>query len=99
MVLQTLTGIIYDVTSYSWTSASIIVKYYLIAAAAYLYSQKKLTKESFAEKLIYDSRFLLTGIVASGVILYVLEFGLTPVLRIVSEVFALSYLGYIFWKY
>jgi len=99
MVLQTLTGTIYDITSHSCTAASIIAKYYLIAAAAYLYSQKQLTKESFAEKMIYDSRFLLTGIVASGVILYVLELGLTPVLRIVSEVFALSYLGYLFWIY
>lgn len=99
MVIQTLTGVIYEVTSQSWAVASIIVKYYLVAAAAYLYSNKGLTRESFTEKIIKDSRFVLTGIVGAGTLFFILNLSIEPLIRLFSELVALVYLGYLFWKY
>lgn len=99
MVIQTLTGVIYEITSQSWAVASIIVKYYLVAAAAYLYSEKALTKELFKEKIIKDSRFVLTGTAAAGTLLFTLGLSLEPLIRLFSEFVALTYLGYLFWRY
>lgn len=99
MVIQTLTGVIYEITSQSWAAASIIVKYYLVATAAYLYSNKGLTKESFTKKIIEDSKFVLTGIVGVGTLLFILGLNIEPLIQLFSESVALGYLGYLFWKY
>lgn len=99
MVLQSLTSIIYDLTAQSWLVASVIVKYYLAATAIYLYSEKGLTKENFTEKLLKDSRFVLTGVAGAGVVLYLTEIGFISPLKLFSELIALAYLGYLFWKY
>jgi hypothetical protein len=99
MLIQTLTGVIYDITSHSWAVASIVVKYYLASIAVYLYTNHGLTKENFTEKIIEQSRFILAEIVVLGTVLYMLSFKPEPMFRLFSEVTTLAYLGFLFWKY
>jgi ribulose 1,5-bisphosphate synthetase/thiazole synthase len=99
MVLQVLTSVVYDVTQHSWTAVSIVAKYYLVGVAAYLYSEKGLTKENFEDKLVEDGRLILAGVVAAGTLLYLLSLELNPLVKVLSELVALVYLGFLFWDY
>jgi hypothetical protein len=99
MLLQTLTGLIYDITSHSWAVASIVIKYYLAAIAVYLYTGEGLTKDGFMEKTIEHSRLILAEIVLLGTVLYLFNFKPEPMFRLFSEVVALAYLGFLFWNY
>lgn len=99
MALQTLTSVIYDIVSNSWVFASVAVKYYLLIAAIYIYAEKELVLERFREKILQDSRFVITGFVIGGTVLYFTGFGVSPVFKLFSEGVALAYLGYLFWVY
>jgi hypothetical protein len=99
MVVQTLTSIIYQITQESWAFASIILKYYLIAAIIYLYTEKGLTAENFRDKVLEDSRFVLTGIVLAGAVIHATRLEISPLVKILSEGIALAYLAYLFWEY
>ena len=99
MVIQTLTGFIYDLTIYAWAFASVVVKYYLAFTAAKLYRGRGLTRESFENKLLEESRIVLTSIVTLGIVLFFLKIQPSPLLKLFSELFALVYLALLFWKY
>ncbi|MFB6100871.1 MAG: hypothetical protein ABEK16_06410 [Candidatus Nanohalobium sp.] len=99
MALQAVTGIVYDITTHAWAAASVIIKYYLLVAAAQLYTQEGLTRENMTEKLLEESRLVLTGVVVTGAVLYILNFKPAPLAKLVSELIALGYLAFLFWKY
>lgn len=99
MMLQTVTSIIYDITAHSWALASILVKYYIVVAAAQLYTGSGLTKEDFRDKILRESRIVVPMIVLAGAATYAIGFKLDPVFRLFSEIIALVYLGFLFWKY
>jgi len=99
MLLQTVTAIVYDITVHSWAAASILVKYYLVAASAQLYLGEGLTVERFKSKLLRESRLVVPAIVFLGVGLYVVGLKPVPVVRLFSEVVVLVYLGVLFWEY
>jgi len=99
MALQTLTSVIYDIVQHSWSVASITAKYYLLALLIYLQSQKQLNKENLNDKIIEDSRFVVSGIVIVGTGLYAVGANISPLFTLLSEAIALGYLGYLFWEY
>lgn len=99
MVLQVITSAIYQITQESWAFASIIVKYYLIAAAIYLYTEKGLTKENFQKKILSEARYVITGIVLTGTLMHLTNLQLSPINKLIGEGVALVYLAYLFWVY
>jgi hypothetical protein len=99
VVLQAFTSIVYQITQESWAFASIIVKYYLIAAAIYLYTEKGLTKENLKEKILSDARYVITGIFLAGTLMYLTNVQLSPINKLIGEGVAIVYLAYLFWVY
>lgn len=99
MVLESLTGLIYDLTAESWLAASIIVKYYFAAAPIYLYAQKGLTRENFEEKVLDDFRLVVPALILVGAGFFVSGLEFEPFLRPVSELIALTYFGFLFWRF
>lgn len=99
MVLQAFTSIVYQITQESWALASIIVKYYLIAAAIYLYTEKGLTKEKFNEKILGEARLVIPGIVLAGTLMHLTNLQLSPLNKLIGEGVAIAYLAYLFWVY
>jgi hypothetical protein len=99
MVLQALTSVVYDVTAGSWIVVSIISKYYLVGAAVYLYSSGGLTWESFSDRVLEDSRKVLSAAVALGAVLSFSGLQVEALLLPVSELIGLAYLGFLFWKF
>ncbi|QKQ98795.1 hypothetical protein GKQ38_04700 [Candidatus Nanohaloarchaea archaeon] len=98
-MLQALVAVGHEIIKASWTAASVIVKYYILATVLYLAYRKNLDLESFQESLLDNSRVFILGLLLLGVISAGLGLQLSPVLSEVSQVIALAYLGYLFWVY
>ena len=99
VVLQLLTSVVYELVSHSWTVAAITAKYYLGSTLILLYTDNNLSLESFTDKLIEESRLVVSSFIVGGAVLYVSGLELTPFFVLFSELTALIYLGVLFWKY
>ena len=95
--LFTSTG--YSLIEASWTAAAMTVKYYLAFTVFWLQMNKELNTELFQEKLIEESRPVLAAVFLFGAVLMVAELNPDPVLKFFSELTALAYLGFLFWKF
>ncbi|MFB6158159.1 MAG: hypothetical protein ABEJ95_00685 [Candidatus Nanohalobium sp.] len=98
-MIQALTGVVYEVVSSTWMVASVAVKYYLVYSLVRLYRGKGLTRKRLAELFVTESRLVLTGFVVLGAVFYVVDVSFSPLFRVFSELVALTYLGFLFWKY
>jgi len=99
VVLQLLTSVVYELVSHSWTVAAITAKYYLGSTLILLYTDNNLSLEGFTDKLIEESRLVVSSFILGGTVLYVSGLELTPFFVLFSELTALIYLGVLFWKY
>lgn len=99
MVLQLLVSGIYQVVQHSWVAAAVTVKYVLLVHAARLAYENRLELENFLDAVEQYSRETVTGIVVLGFLLALLGLEATPLVEPVSEIVALAYFGFLFWRY
>lgn len=98
-MLQELVSIGHEVIRSSWTAASVLVKYYIFATFLFLAYRKDISIEKFQESLVENSRVVVLGLGALGIVLAAAGLEFSPVLPEASQVIALTYLGYLFWIY
>jgi len=94
-----LIGVLYQIVQSTWIVASITAKYYLLGAGGYLLYRDNLSVESFLEKILDDGKDFIFTVTGLGIIFYVLSIELRPLLGFFSQLTAVVYLGYLFWKY
>lgn len=99
MVLELITSFGYELVKQSWLVATVLVKYTLLFLAITTYYQKGLDLEYFEEVLIQNSRELISLIVLLGFVKVFVSYEIEPVLKLPSQLIALAYFGYLFWKY
>lgn len=99
MALQSLAAVAMALVESSWLAASIMAKYLIaVHLGATVYS-RSYSVESFAEHVEKYSRMEVWGIFSVGVALMLT--GLEPrvLLKPASQLIALGYLGFLFWRY
>lgn len=99
MVLQALVGLVYDAVRQSWTVATVVLKYVLALYVARLAYEDRLNLKNFSKEVVEHSREIVTGIVVLGFVFSLLNLELTPLLKPLSEVVALAYFAFLFWRY
>jgi hypothetical protein len=99
MLIQALTGLVHDVTAGGWTAAAVFVKYYFCGVAVFLYMGDGLTRERLREKVLDDSRKVILALVVLGALISFSGLKISAFLLPVSELVALTYLGFLFWNY
>ena len=99
MVLPLITSTIVAVVEGSWIAASILLKYFLILVIAKNLYQNSLTKENLSREILESSRIVVTGLVVLGALISVSGLSLSPFFQLFSELVALSYFAFLFWKY
>lgn len=99
MVLQLAVSIIYELVRQSWLVSTVLMKYLLILHVAELAYRKKLDWESFGETVMKYSRPTLLGIVTLAAIVAITGVELQPRFKLVGELVALGYFGFLFWKF
>lgn len=99
MVLPLITSTIVAVVEGSWIAASILLKYFLILIIAKNVYQNSLTKENLSEDILESSRVVVIALVGLGALISVLGLSLSPFLQLFSELVALAYFSFLFWKY
>lgn len=102
-MIELLTSAAYALVEASWHASAVIVKFYLIFAAARIYRQGFLEDEvklcKIEEYLLQESKKVLSVIVGIGALTALTGFELRPRFELVSELIALIYLAYLFWKF
>ena len=99
MVLNVLTGVIYEVVRHSWLVASSVLM--IVLPLFFVYESRDGLKEleEYEDALLEYSPALVTGIVVTGFLGFLIGFEFEPVLKLVGEVVALAYFGFLFWKF
>jgi len=99
MVLEILTSFGYDAVQQSWIVATVLVKYVLFFLGVETYYREGLNLEHYGEVLMENSREFVAFIVFLGVANVFAGFSIQPVFELPSQLIALGYFGYLFWKY
>lgn len=99
MVFQILIDFVYQSVQESWLFASIIVKYFLVALAVKGFQENVRTGEEIEELLLRYSDELVAAIVVLGITNVFVGLEVQPMVEVFSEVVALLYLGFLFWKF
>ena len=94
-----LIGVLYQLVQSTWIVASITAKYYLLGSAGYLIYKDRFSKENFLEKILDDGKDFIFAVAGLGALFYVLSLELQPLFSFPSQLIAVTYLGYLFWKY
>ena len=94
-----LIGVLYQLVQSTWIAASITAKYYLLGSAGYLFYRENLSVDSFLEKILDDGKDFIFAVAGLGTLFYLLSLELQPLFSFPSQLIAVTYLGYLFWKY
>lgn len=99
MLIPTITSTIVSIVEGTWIVSSILVKYLLIGLVARNLYQGNFTWEGLEEDIMKSSELVVTSLVALGAIVAFSGLSPAPILKLFSELVALSYFCYLFWKY
>lgn len=99
MALQLIVSGVYQIVRHSWLFAAVAVKYILLAHILSLLRSGNLETEGFQESIKKYADETVAGIVFMGFLLAVVNYQPAPLLRPLSEFFALAYFAYLFWIY
>lgn len=99
MVLSLIASTVVALIEGSWIVASITVKYFLIGLVLRNLFENSFTWEKVSEEILESSELVVTVIIGLGAVLTVLNFSPSPMAKFFSEITALGYFAYLFWKY
>jgi len=97
-MIELFSSFSYSLVEASWTAAAITVKYYLAFTAIRLGAGEDLSLSSFEDKILEESITVVSTIFVLGSLILVTGIESDPLLPFFSELTALVYLGFLFWK-
>lgn len=98
-MLQDLVAVGHEIINSTWTAASILIKYYLASALAYLAYTDNLSLGKFRENLLDNSKAVIFTLVLTGMLLASFQIEIKAFSSSISQLIALAYLGFLFWVY
>ncbi|MFB6115408.1 MAG: hypothetical protein ABEK04_03870 [Candidatus Nanohalobium sp.] len=99
MILPLITSTIVSIVEGTWIVSSILLKYLLIGLVAKNLYQGSFTIEGLRNDILGSSELVVSSLVVVGAVVAVSGLSPSPVLKLFSELVALGYFGYLFWKY
>lgn len=99
MALQILASFIYNLVEQSWIISTILTKYFLVLVLFKAFQDGDRSLDRVSEKLVDYSDIFVTLVVFLGLAGMLIGLEIQPVARVFSEIIALSYFAFLFWKY
>ena len=99
MVVKVLAGLVYELIQNSWIFATILSKYFLISVGIKALREDSDFRETFQKDLLNYSPLFVSVLVLLGLLNFVLRLDVQPFSNPVSQIVALTYFGFLFWKY
>lgn len=96
MVLQLVTSLAYEIVQASWRTATLAIPAFIAAETALAYYKDELN--NLEENLLVDSRIFVGLLVLAGGI-SVLIGQEVPRFKLIGDIIAVTYFGYLFWKF
>lgn len=98
-MLETLIFLLNEIIQHTWIVASAVLKYYLGAVIIYKAVRKDLSVESLEKNIFENARIVSYLLIISGTVVFVAEIELDYMFRAFSQVVALLYFGFLFYRY
>lgn len=99
MVVQLLSSFAYSLVESSWMVSTILVKYFLLTGVVYSLYKDNGFLEGFRSFIEFYSDEMITLIILTGLVTMVLGASFSPLVAIFSHLTAVTYFGYLFWKF
>ncbi len=99
MVLELLVTVLYETVQHSWAIATVALKYVLLVSVVGLGYRRELDATTFIEIIEKYSRETVTAIVVLGFLFAMVDTKPEPVFRVLSEIVALAYFAFLFWRF
>ncbi|MFB6145759.1 MAG: hypothetical protein ABEJ99_04635 [Candidatus Nanohaloarchaea archaeon] len=98
MSFQTLFTIIYEVVKHSWNVSTVLTKYFILGLSLKTVSEETAISNLEENLLAYRKEYV-TGVIVLGIISMIAGWTVEPFFKLFSELLAVLYFAYLFWKY
>lgn len=99
MAIQAVTSFIYQAVEQSWLVATVLVKYIILVHAAELLYQKDFSLRKLEDVVLKYSYAVVTAVVFLGLVTALVGASIQPNFKLLSQLVALTYFGFLFWKF
>jgi hypothetical protein len=99
VVLTQSAGLAYEVVRSSWVVSTVLLKQVLVLHLAKLALDEEMNLKHLEEVVLKYSRPTVASMVTLGFIVAITGFEITPAFPVYSELIALIYYGFLFWKF
>lgn len=99
MVLTAVASFGYELVQNSWIASAVLIKQLLVLHLAKLVIDEEITLKHLEEVILEYSRPVVSLMVIAGLILTFTGIEITPNFQAFSEITALLYFGFLFWKF
>jgi membrane-associated HD superfamily phosphohydrolase len=99
MAIQALTSFIYQAVQQSWLVSTVLVKYIVLVHIAELLYRHNFNLKHLEEIVLKYSHIVVASIVVLGFLTALLGISFEPVFETLSQLIAVIYFGFLFWKF
>ena len=97
--VNSLIGFLHQVVEASWITASVVMKFFVVAVAAKTWQMDGLSIKDFGKNLQKYGRYAVLATGLLGAAAAVSGVNIQPSFLFASQFTAAAVLGYLFWKY
>lgn len=98
-LLHAVTDFLYITVQEAWYIAAVLAKYFLAGTAIYMMYRKELDMEAYTENILENGKYFLFLVTGLGLMAASFNTEIRPLFSLPSQLIALGYLAYLFWKY
>ncbi len=98
-LLHIVVDFLYIVIQEAWYTAAVLAKFFLAGTAVYLVSRNELSLDAYSESILENGKYFIFLVTGLGLMAASLGIEVRPFFSLPSQLIALGYLAYLFWKY
>jgi hypothetical protein len=98
-LLQTVTGFGYELVQQTWIASTVLIKPAIVLHIAKLVYDERINLKHLEEVLLDYSRPTVGVMFLTGLFFTLLGLEAEPVFKVFSQLLALTYYGFLFWKF
>lgn len=99
MVVQTLASSAYRFVEHTWLASSVLIKYVLALHIAELLYRREFDLKHLEDIILKYSRPVVALMAVLGLVTALSSVTIDPNFRLLSELAAVFYFGFLFWKF
>lgn len=98
-LIQVVSGFGYELVRQIWVVSTILIKPILVLHLGKIFYDEQPTLKHLEEVILEYSRYVVGSMFVLGLLAAVLNLEVEPVFKVISQLTALAYYAFLFWKF